>query len=80
MVLGVSSSGFYDWFERPVCQRERHNAKLLQAIKSSHEASDGTYGSPRVVRDLIDAGISWPEPPKIPSLPHPVKTVGAKLQ
>ena len=36
-VPGVSSSGFYDWFERPACQRERHNAKLLQAIKSSHE-------------------------------------------
>ena len=32
-VLGVSSSGFYDWFERPPSQRERHNAKLLQAIK-----------------------------------------------
>jgi putative transposase len=60
-VLGVSSSGFYDWFERPACQRERHNAKLLHAIKSSHEASDGTYGSPRVVRDLINAGLSCSE-------------------
>jgi putative transposase len=55
-LLGVSSSGFYDWLDRPMSQHERDNAQLLQAIKHSHEASDGTYGSPRVVRDLIDAG------------------------
>lgn len=60
-VLGVSSSGFYDWFERPPSQRERHNAKLLQAIKDSHEASDRTYGSPRVVLDLLDAGLACSE-------------------
>lgn len=60
-VMGVSSSGFYDWFERPPSQRERHNAKLLQAIKDSHEASDRTYGSPRVVLDLLDAGLACSE-------------------
>ncbi len=57
-LLGVSSSGFYDWLGRPVSVHERENAQLLSAIKHSHEASDGTYGSPRVVRDLIDAGFS----------------------
>jgi hypothetical protein len=57
-LLGVSSSGFYDWLGRPVSAHERENAQLLQAIKHSHEASDGTYGSPRVVRDLIDAGFA----------------------
>ena len=60
-VLGVSSSGFYDWFERPASQREHQNAQLLQAIKNSHAASDATYGSPRVVRDLIDAGLPCSE-------------------
>jgi len=54
-LLGVSSSGFYDWLGRPVSAHERENAQLLQAIEHSHEASDGTYGSPHVVRDLIDA-------------------------
>jgi transposase len=54
-LLGVSSSGFYDWLVRPARAHERENAQLLKAIKHSHEASDGTYGSPRVVRDLIDA-------------------------
>lgn len=60
-VLGVSSSGFYDWLERPASQRERDNAQLLQAIKHSHETSDGTYGSPRVVRDLADTGLACSE-------------------
>jgi len=60
-LLGVSTSGFYDWLDRPMSQHERENAQLLQAIKHLHEASDGTYGSPRVVRDLIDAGFSCSE-------------------
>lgn len=60
-VLGVSSSGFYDWFERPASQHERENSLLLQAIKCRHEASDGTYGSPRVVRDLVEAGLACSE-------------------
>jgi transposase len=28
-LLGVSSSGFYDWFGRPVSKHERENAQLL---------------------------------------------------
>jgi putative transposase len=60
-LFGVSSSGFYDWLGRPVRKHERENAQLLNAIKHSHEASDGTDGSPRVVRDLIDAGFSCSE-------------------
>jgi putative transposase len=57
-LLNVSSSGFYDWLGWPVNAHERENAQLLKAIKHSHEASDGTYGSPRVVRALIDAGFA----------------------
>lgn len=60
-LLGVSSSGFYDWLGRPVSAHERENAQFLNSIKHSHEASDGTYGSPRIVRDLIDAGFSCSE-------------------
>lgn len=55
-LLDVSSSGFYAWLARPVSAHECENAQLLQAIQHSHEASDGTYASPRVVRDLIDGG------------------------
>lgn len=60
-LLGVSSSGFYDWLGRPVSAHERENAQLLAATKHSYEAIDGTYGSLRVVRDLIDAGFSCSE-------------------
>jgi len=55
-VLGVSSSGFYDWFERPLSSRQQANAKLLTRIRDSFAASDQTYGSPRIVRDLQAAG------------------------
>lgn len=55
-VLGVSASGFYDWFERPPSQRQQANAKLLTHIRDSFAASDQTYGSPRIVRDLHAAG------------------------
>lgn len=61
LLLGVSSSVFCDWLGRPASAHERENAQLLDAIKHSHETSDGTYGSPRVVRDLIDAGFSCSE-------------------
>lgn len=55
-VLGVSHSGFYDWFERPPSARDQENERLLKSIRLSHQASDNTYGSPRVFRDLQDAG------------------------
>jgi hypothetical protein len=44
-LLGVSSSGFYDWLGRPFSAHELENAQLLRTIKHSHETSDGTYGS-----------------------------------
>jgi len=55
-VLGVSASGFYDWFERPQSKREQANTQLIVRIRGSFAASDGTYGSPRILRDLQAAG------------------------
>jgi putative transposase len=55
-VLGVSASGFYDWFERPQSQRRQANAQLLVHIRDSFAASDRTYGSPRILHDLQTAG------------------------
>jgi putative transposase len=51
-VLGVSPSGYYAWRIRPASQRARDDARLLDAIRRSHAESDGTYGAPRVERDL----------------------------
>ena len=55
--LGVSASGFYDWFNRPPSMRQQANTKLLGQIQASFAASDKTYGSPRIVCDLRDDGV-----------------------
>lgn len=57
-VLPVSKSGFYEWLDRPASQRTRANEKLTGLIRQSFEASDRTYGSRRVWRDVLDWGAS----------------------
>jgi putative transposase len=57
-VLGVSSSGYYDWRKRPPSQRQQANETLLAAIRRAHEASRQTYGSPRLHAALKQQG--WP--------------------
>ena len=56
-VLGVSTSGFYAWRERPASARCQANQDLTQRIRAFHEASDKPYGMPRIRADLQDAGI-----------------------
>jgi transposase InsO family protein len=55
-VLGVSPSGFYAWCRRGPSAHARRDAVLLDRIRASHRASRATYGAPRIVRDLRDAG------------------------
>lgn len=58
-VLGVSTSGFYDWRrrrDRPPTPREREQERLLAEIRTIHEDSNGAYGSPRVYAELADKG------------------------
>ncbi len=55
-VLRVSRSGFYAWLERPPSERAAHDAKITEAIRSSHAASDGSYGVIRIHEDLKDEG------------------------
>jgi transposase InsO family protein len=55
-VLGVSSSGYYDWRGRPASQRQQANEKLLAAIRREHAASRRTYGSPRIHKALQQEG------------------------
>lgn len=55
-LVGVSSSGFYEWLERPQSARSLANARLLIRIWESFALSDQTYGSPRVWKDLVVAG------------------------
>ncbi len=57
--LGVSESWFYKWRDRPPTARQVRRAELDEAVKASFEDSGGTpgtYGSPRVFEDLVEAG------------------------
>lgn len=56
-LLSVFRSDFYYELDKPAGAHECENAQLLKAVKHSHEANVGTYGSPRVVRDLIDMAL-----------------------
>lgn len=59
--LSVSTSGFYEWMSRPPSVRAQANQVVLAKIRESFEASDRTYGSPRIWRDLQDWGIACSE-------------------
>ena len=56
--LEVSVSGYYDWFDRPASATQKINQGLLTQIRCFHRSSRGIYGSPRIHRDLVDAGES----------------------
>lgn len=45
-LLGVSTSGFYEWRKRPKSARAMQDAVLLEHIEASHRRSRGTYGAP----------------------------------
>lgn len=51
-VLGVSSSGYYDWLGRPESPRELRDRELTKLIREIHEESRRSYGSPRVHAEL----------------------------
>jgi putative transposase len=55
-VLEVSPSGFDEWFGRQASKRAQANEKLTGLIRQSFEASDRTYGSRRVWRDVLAWG------------------------
>lgn len=56
-LYGVTRGGYYAWRQRGPGQRRRDNATLLTQIIQVHAASRGTYGSPRVYRQLQTNGL-----------------------
>ena len=57
-VLGVSQSGYFAWRGRLVCRRQRDDMVLLAHVRSALALSNGTYGSPRMTRELRDGGLT----------------------
>ena len=57
-VLDVAPAGYYAWSTRSSpSARAIADERILLNIHTSYRASDGTYGAPRVLRDLRDEGI-----------------------
>ena len=54
--LGVAASTFYKWRDRPPTPAKRRRAELDVEVKACFDASDGTYGSPRVRAALRRSG------------------------
>ena len=57
--LDVGESWFYKWRDRPPTPRQQRRVRLDAAVKTSFDESGGTpgtYGSPRVFEDLVEAG------------------------
>jgi len=57
-MLGVSTSGYYDWLGKPASKTTKDNSRLVTKIRCFHKVSDSIYGSPRIHQDLIVDGES----------------------
>lgn len=55
-VLGVSHGGFYDWCRRPASRRQVDNRRLLDRIRTVHEASRGNAGAVKTWQALRAQG------------------------
>jgi len=55
--LGVSTSGFYKWLQRPSSPRGSANEHITALIREVFKQHHGNYGSPRVHRTLINMGV-----------------------
>jgi putative transposase len=56
-LLRVSPSGFYAWLRRGPSARVQADGRLLAQLRAFHARSDGTYGAPRLLEDLREAGV-----------------------
>ena len=56
-LLGVSTSGYYAWLNRPPSDRAVQNKAQTDLIRQIHTDSRGTYGAPRVYQELLGQGV-----------------------
>jgi transposase InsO family protein len=55
-IMQVTRGAFYAWRKRKPSARQKENETLLAQISQFFERSKQTYGSPRILRDLKEAG------------------------
>jgi putative transposase len=56
--LQLSKSGYYAWKRRPASPRRQRRDELVDRIRTAHQRSRGTYGSPRVTVELKASGVA----------------------
>ena len=56
-LLGISRAAYYAWIDRPTSARALRAQALGERVVALHTASDGVYGSPRVLSDLRAEGV-----------------------
>jgi transposase InsO family protein len=54
----VSRAAYYQRKQNVPSARELSDAELAKKIRAVHDLSDGTYGSPRVHKELVDRGVT----------------------
>ena len=57
-LLSVAPSGYYRHRQQRPSKRQREDARIAAQIATAHEASRGTYGVPRILLDLREAGLT----------------------
>lgn len=60
-VMRVHRSGYYAWMKEPESVRRIEDRRLVGLIRDFHEASNQSYGSPRITRDLRESGERYNE-------------------
>ena len=56
LLLEVSTSGYYDWKDRPPSKQTLDNKRLTTKIRCLHKSSHEIYGSPNIHQDLLEEG------------------------
>ncbi len=54
--LKISKSGYYAWRNRPESARSLENKRITARIQEVFDESKATYGSPRITKELNEAG------------------------
>ncbi|EDZ62025.1 putative transposase [Sulfurimonas gotlandica GD1] len=55
--MQVHRSGYYQWLNQPISDRELENKELLIQIKDAFKASNSVYGHRNIHKDLKELGI-----------------------
>jgi putative transposase len=56
-LLGVSTSGYYEWVDRPMSDRVVRREALMVRIEEEFARSDRTYGYRRIHAELVRSGV-----------------------